>query len=72
MVEYGVADPAPHFETQVFASDVLSTTLYHLTPSMEYEVRVRGENAVGHSDPSVIMRTKTNVDGKLNFRVVVE
>ena len=34
-----------------------------LTPSTEYDVRVRGENAVGHSVPSVTMRAKT--DGEL-------
>ena len=72
VLEYcGVADPA-HFETQVLASDVLSTTLDHLTPSTVYEVRVRVDNALGRSDPSVTMRTKTKVDGELNFKVVVE
>ena len=69
---YGVADPASHFETQVFASDVLSATLDHLTPSTEYRVRVRVENAVGHSVPSVTMRVRTKVDGELNFQVVIE
>jgi len=64
---YSVADPVPHFETQVFASDVLSTTVDDLTPSTEYEVRVRVENAVGRSDPSVTMRAKTKFDGELNF-----
>ena len=34
-----------------------------LTPSTEYDVRVRGKNAVGRSVPSVTMRAKT--DGEL-------
>ena len=73
VVEYhGVAESEPHFETQVFPSNVLSATLDHLTPSTVYEVRVRVENAVGRSDPSVTMRAKTKVDGELNFQMVVE
>ena len=64
VVEYHAAlDPASSFETQVVARDVFSTTLDGLTPSTEYDVRVRGENAVGHSVPSTTMRTKT--DGEL-------
>ena len=53
------SDPESSFETQVVASDVFSTTLGGLTPSTEYDVRVRGENAVGRSVPSATMRTKT-------------
>ena len=64
IVEYRVAsDSASSFETQVVASDVFFMTLDGLTPSTEYDVRVRGENAVGRSDPSVTMRIKT--DGEL-------
>ena len=37
-----------------------STSLDGLTPSTEYNVRVRGENAVGCSVPSVTMRAKTD------------
>ena len=48
------------FETQVVTRDVFSTYLDGLTPSTEYDVRVRGENAVGHSDPSATMRAKTD------------
>ena len=51
------------FETQVVARDVFSMTLDGLTPSTEYNVRVRGENAVGRSVPSATLRTKT--DGEL-------
>ena len=73
VVEYhGVNDPEPHFETQVFPSNVLSATLDHLTPSTEYEVRFRAENAVGRSGPSVTMTAKTKVDGELNFQMVLE
>ena len=53
----------PSFETQVVARDVFSTTLDGLTPSTEYDVRVRGENAVGRSVPSATLQTKT--DGEL-------
>ena len=66
VVEYHVAsDPASSFETQVVRHDVFSTTLNGLTPSTEYEVRVRGENAVGHSVSSVTKRTMT--DGEANY-----
>ena len=59
VVEYRNAlDPASSFETQVVAGDVLSTTLNGLTPSTEYDVSVRGENAVGRSDPSATMQEK--------------
>ena len=53
----------PSFETQVVARDVFSTTLDGLTPSTKYDVRVRGENAVGRSVPSATLQTKT--DGEL-------
>ena len=68
VVEYHAAsDPTSSFETQVVARDVFSTTLDGLTPSTEYDVWVRGENAVGRSVPSVTMRTKT--DGELIERM---
>ena len=71
VVEYRHAlDPASPFETYLLGDDVFSTTLDNLAPSTEYEVRVRVENAVGCSDPSVTMRAKTKVDGELNFQVV--
>ena len=63
--------PASPFETHLVGEDIYSTTLDGLTPSTKYNVRVRVENAVGHSDPSVTMRAKTKVDGELNFEVVV-
>ena len=63
-MEYHTAsDPASSFDTQVVARGLLSVTLDGLTPSTEYDVRVRGENAVGRSDPSATLRTKT--DGEL-------
>ena len=73
LVEYRpTLDPASPFETHLLGEDVFSTTLDGLTPSTEYEVRVRVENVMGRSVPSVTMRTKTKVDGKLNSQVVVE
>ena len=60
---HAASDPASSFETQVVARDIFSTTLDGLTPSTEYDVRVRVENAVGRSVPSVTKRTKT--DGEL-------
>ena len=64
---HAASDPASSFQRQVVARDVFSTTLEGLTPSTEYDVRVRGENAVGHSVSSVTMRTKT--DGELIGRI---
>ena len=58
-------DPASQFETHLFGEDVFSMTLDDLTPSTEYDVRVRVENAVGRSDPSVTMQTKTKDNGEL-------
>ena len=66
MVEYHPAlDPASQFETHLLGQDVFSTTLDGLTPSTEYDVRVRVENAVGRSVPSVTMQTKTKDNGEL-------
>ena len=58
----------PSFETQVVERDVFSMTLDGLTPSTEYDVRVRGENAVGRSVPSAIKTAKT--DGELIERLL--
>ena len=60
----------PSFETQVVARDVFFVTLDGLTFSTEYDVRVRGENAVGHSVPSTTKRTKT--DGGLITKMQAE
>ena len=66
VVEYRTAlDPASPFETHLLGEDVFSTTLDGLAPSTEYEVRVRVENAVGRSQPSVAMQTKTKDNGEL-------
>ena len=67
VVEYSPTSN-PSFETQVVARDLLSVTLDGLTPSTEYDVRVRGENAVGRSVPSATMRAKT--DGELIERLL--
>ena len=56
----------PSFETQVVATDVFFMVLDGLTPSTEYNVRVRVENAVGRSVPSATLQTKT--DGELIVR----
>ena len=44
---------------------VLSAALDGLTPSTNYEVRVKGENVVGYSDPSSTMQTETKAGGEL-------
>ena len=67
VVEYSPTSN-PSFETQVVARDIFSTYLDGLTPSTEYDVRVRGENAVGRSDPSATLQTKT--DGELIERLL--
>ena len=68
MVEYRLtSNPASQFKTQVVEGEVFSTTLDDLTPSSEYEVRVKEENAVGRSDPSTSILTKTKHDSKLSM-----
>jgi len=52
----------------VVEQDVSSTTLESLISSTEYEVRVRGENTVGRSDPSATKWTKTKADSELSTR----
>ena len=69
VVEYHTAsDPGSSLETQVVARDLLFVTLDGLTPSTEYDVRVRAENAVGRSVPSATMRART--DGELIERLL--
>ena len=64
VVEYQKAsDPTSSFETRVVRHDVFSIIVDELIPSTEYVVRLRGENEVGRSDPSVTKTTKT--DGEL-------
>ena len=66
------SNPASPFETQVVEQDFSSTTLESLIPSTEYKVRVRGENAVGRSDPSATKWTKTKADSclqEVNFQM---
>ena len=58
-------DPTSPFEMHLLGQDVFSTTLDGLTPSTEYDVRVRVENAIGRSDPSVTMQIKTKDNGEL-------
>ena len=69
IVEYRpTSSPAFLFEAWIVEQDVSSTTLDGLTPSTEYELKVRGENAVGRSDPSATMRAKTKADSELSKR----
>ena len=65
-------DPASPFETHLVGEDVYSTTVDGLTPSTKYEVRVRVENAVGRSQPSVTMETKTKDSGELKSLVILK
>ena len=66
VVEYRpTLNPASPFETCILGADILSTTLDSLAPSTNYEVRVRVENTVGRSQPSVTMQTKTKDNGEL-------
>ena len=65
-------DPASPFETHLVGEDVYSTTVDGLTPSTKFEVRVRVENAVGHSQPSVTMETKTKDSGELKSLVILK
>ena len=67
VVEYSPTSN-PSFETQVIPRDIFSSSLDGLTPSTEYDVRVRGENAVGRSVPSAIKTAKT--DGELIERLL--
>ena len=49
----------------VVASDnTLSATITGLTPYGQYEVRVRGENAVGRGDPSNSRSARTHSEGE--------
>ena len=65
-------DPASSFEIHLLGQDVFSTTLGSLAPSTEYDLRVRVENAIGRSDPSVIMQTKTKDNGELKSYIVLK
>ena len=65
-------DPASPFETHLVGEDVYSTTVDGLTPSTKYEVRVRVENAVGRSQPSVTMETNTKDSGELKSLVILK
>ena len=65
MVEYRPTSN-PAFKTHLVEKD-LSATLDDLTPSTEYEVRVREDNALGHSDPSTSKLTKTKHDCELSM-----
>ena len=65
-------DPTSPFETHLVGEDVYSTTVDGLTPSTKYEMRMRVENAVGRSQPSVTMQTKTKDSGELKSAVILK
>ena len=46
------------------AADELGTLLAGLAPFTSYDVVVRGENAVGLSDPSATLQSQTHPDGR--------
>ena len=69
---HSALDPASPFETHLVGEDVFSTTVDGLTPSTKYEVRVRVENAVGCSQPSVTMQTMTKDSGELKSLVILK
>ena len=69
VVEYRpTSNPESPFKTLMVEQHVLSTTLDDLTPSTEYEVRVREKNVVGHSDPSASKLAKTKPDSEFSTR----
>ena len=66
VVEYrNTSDSASQFMMRSVGRDILTTTVIGLVPFTTYDVRVRGENIVGRSDPSTIVQRRTDPDGKL-------
>ena len=64
VVEYrDTSELGSDFSMQSVGSGVLSTTLTALAPFTTYDVRVRGQNAVGPSDPSATVQGRTDPDG---------
>jgi hypothetical protein len=60
------------FQSLRVGSDATSTQLSGLTAFVNYEIRVRGENAVGLSDPSNTISGRTHPAGEiawLQFRL---
>ena len=66
VVEYrNASDSASQFMIHSVRRDVLTATVVGLVPFTTYDVRVRGENAVGRSDPSTTVQRRTDPDGEL-------
>ena len=69
VVEYrNTSDSASQFMMRSVGGDVFTTILVGLVPFTTYDVRVRGENIVGHSDPSATLQRRTDPDGELFMR----
>lgn len=66
VVEYrdSAAPTSSAFQSRSFAADVLSTNLDNLLPFINYEVRVRGENIAGVSNPSNTRQSQTHPEGE--------
>ena len=69
VVEYcNTSDSASQFMMRSIGGDILTTILVGLVPFTTYDVRVRGENIVGRSDPSTTVQRRTDPDGELTKR----
>ena len=62
IIEYRLSHET-EFSDITVSMETLSTTISGLTPFGQYEVRVRGENAVGPGDPSASLIAQTHPDG---------
>ena len=66
VVEYrNASDSASQFVMRSVGRGVLTATVVGLAPFTTYDVRVRGENIVGRSDPSTTVQRRTDPDGEL-------
>ena len=62
VIEYRLSDQT-EFSDITVSMETLSATISGLTPYGQYEVRVRGENAVGRGEPSASLLARTHPDG---------
>ena len=69
IIEYRLMDEA-EFDSITILPDTLSATITGLAPYGQYEVQVRGENAVGHGEPSISLSVQTHPDGE-EFRLTL-
>ena len=63
VMEYRLSDES-EFSDITVSMETLSVTISGLTPYGQYEVRVRGENAVGRGEPSASLLAQTHPDGE--------